>query len=306
MNTLNKNINPWKTFSLAVLGSSLLLLLMSCGNLQQKRRSYLEWRMPQLVYAQWKPGLHIVQGETGNALILEGTHGLLVTNAMYDDTLWSTLRQHFTQSPTHLIITDSSWESNDGLRTISYALDVFISDQAYENLRQQTKLWPLIQHHRYRLITKETQIFFEHQRLLLYPFQHTQSSGNIALYLPDQRILYTGMLFLQNSHAFFSSRDGNMETWIVALQSLQRLDVVLVLPGRGGLSNMEGIQDFQKYLEILQAHVKEATLKQWSLEQTVSSLNHAQVNHRQDIPYLSSKALIINSLYQQNKPDRIP
>jgi len=277
------------------------LLLTACtGTLQQQRQSYLEWMMPPPVILQKNSSTIIVQSENGNILVLIGKDHLFVVNTMIENTLWNALRKYTEKTVSHLILTGSYWEHADGLKTLTTPIEVFLSQPAYDALQSDTpSLWKAIRHHHFHIIKQKTQLFFEKRRLALYPFNTTQSEGNMALYLPDEGMLYTGMLFVEKEHAFFATRQGNLKGWIEVLHQLEKLNPKMIIPGRGNISEKREMELFRNYLEIVLQHTAEAISNKLSVEDTIQQSNHPFIDQRETIPFLANKHQFLRSVYQQ-------
>jgi cyclase len=73
--------------------------------------------------------------------------------------------------------------------------------------------------------------------------------GDTVVYLPDERILFTGDLLFKDAHPLIWQ--GPTSNWIRACHTLLDLDVDTVVPGHGPLTDLSGIQETLEYLEWL-------------------------------------------------------
>lgn len=79
---------------------------------------------------------------------------------------------------------------------------------------------------------------------------HTK--GDVIAFLPKQRVVFTGDLLFINSHPIIW--EGPIANWIAACDRLLALDVDVVVPGHGPVTDKHGIQDTRDYwVEILDA-----------------------------------------------------
>ncbi len=78
---------------------------------------------------------------------------------------------------------------------------------------------------------------------------HTASDA--VLYLPTERILFTGDLIFYRSHAWVGS--GDMREWLRILGEMERLDIATLAPGHGEVTTPAAIAEQRAYLERLQA-----------------------------------------------------
>jgi glyoxylase-like metal-dependent hydrolase (beta-lactamase superfamily II) len=73
---------------------------------------------------------------------------------------------------------------------------------------------------------------------------HTDDS--IVVYVPDAKVLFAGDILFTNFHP--NMRDGDIASWVKALDSIMAMDVAAIIPGHGPLSTKKDIQDMKQYL----------------------------------------------------------
>lgn len=73
---------------------------------------------------------------------------------------------------------------------------------------------------------------------------HTK--GDTIAYLPEQKILFTGDVLFHEVHPLF---DGEtVGQWIAALDRLIAMDVAIVVPGHGPITDRSGLESLRDYL----------------------------------------------------------
>jgi len=88
-------------------------------------------------------------------------------------------------------------------------------------------------------------------RLLELGPAHT--SGDVAVWLPDVQVLYTGdLLFVEGTPPLWA---GPVENWLAALERLQALDPAVVVPGHGPLTDAAGLEAMHGYWARVRDHV---------------------------------------------------
>jgi glyoxylase-like metal-dependent hydrolase (beta-lactamase superfamily II) len=73
--------------------------------------------------------------------------------------------------------------------------------------------------------------------------------GDCVVYLPDDRLLYTGDILFKDAHPLVWT--GPVSNWIAACDRLCELQVDVVVPGHGPLTTLEGLRETRAYLERL-------------------------------------------------------
>jgi cyclase len=107
-----------------------------------------------------------------------------------------------------------------------------------------------------KLVREEDDLSVGGRNVRLIPLPGARTPGDLAVYLPDERVLFTGGLVEVGSLPDLS--DAAVKGWIDALAKLAALDVAQVVPGRGPVSGKEAILNMGKLLADLSAAVDEA------------------------------------------------
>ena len=95
--------------------------------------------------------------------------------------------------------------------------------------------------------------------------------GDLAVYLPKEKILATGDLLV---HPVPFAYGSFIPEWIASLKKLRGLDVKTIVPGHGPLMHgPEYLDDVVKLLESLNAQVNDAVKRGLSLEDTKKAVN---------------------------------
>jgi cyclase len=101
-----------------------------------------------------------------------------------------------------------------------------------------------------------TRIFTDHlslrvgdRRVELMDLGPAHTLGDTVVYLPVERVLFTGDLLFKDAHPLVWQ--GPVSNWIRACNTLLGLDVDMVVPGHGPLTDLTGIRETKDYLEWL-------------------------------------------------------
>jgi glyoxylase-like metal-dependent hydrolase (beta-lactamase superfamily II) len=91
-------------------------------------------------------------------------------------------------------------------------------------------------------------------QLQTWGLAHTR--GDQTVFLPEQRVLFTGDLVEERCFAIFpwfppDDVDVDGHRWIEVLEELERLDPAIVVPGHGNVGGPELIATAREYLELL-------------------------------------------------------
>lgn len=107
---------------------------------------------------------------------------------------------------------------------------------------------------------------------------HTRSDQ--IVFLPEQRVLFTGDLVENGSFAIFpwfppDDVDVDGEGWIAALAELERLEPAIVVPGHGELGGPELISRVREYLERLRDETRRLGAGGAPEEEVVAALDRS-------------------------------
>lgn len=86
---------------------------------------------------------------------------------------------------------------------------------------------------------------------------HTE--GSLVVYLPQEKILFSGDILFTDFHPFMA--DGDLTGWTTTLDTLLTMDVERIVPGHGPLSGKKDLRDMKAYLKQFDTLAKELAAK---------------------------------------------
>ncbi len=111
----------------------------------------------------------------------------------------------------------------------------------------------------------------EHQVELSERPAHTR--GDQVVWLPNQRVLFTGDLVENQLFPIFPDPDAHGGRWIQVLTELERLQPDVVVPGHGDIGGVEIITAAREHLETVRAKVADVSAQGSTLAHTQEQLN---------------------------------
>ncbi len=85
-------------------------------------------------------------------------------------------------------------------------------------------------------------------RFELIPFGPAHTGGDLAVLLPDQKVLFAGDLLFNLPHPWAGDGEMNVEGWQAALERIESMDVELVVPGHGEVGGRDAARRQRAYL----------------------------------------------------------
>ncbi len=111
------------------------------------------------------------------------------------------------------------------------------------------------------------------QNVKLIYLNHAHTDGSIIVYLPEQKILFTGDILFTGYHPFMA--DGDIDEWVKVLDYILTMDVDTIIPGHGPVSGKQDIIDMKKYIIAFDKKAKELASESDNLEYIVSEIKKA-------------------------------
>lgn len=151
-------------------------------------------------------------------------------------------------------------------------------------------------------LTLPTETFVDEKRLkvgdktvVLTVVGPAHTAGDVLVHVVEDKVVYTGDLLFNGAHPVVW--DGSIDGWVRACDHILSLDVDVVVPGHGPLTDKSGVAQFRAYLITLQ---KEARAR---FEAGLSLMDTAlEIAELRDIPDWDTPERIVgavNFLYRQ-------
>jgi glyoxylase-like metal-dependent hydrolase (beta-lactamase superfamily II) len=93
----------------------------------------------------------------------------------------------------------------------------------------------------------------EDVRLIRTAPSHT--AGSLVVYLPSQKLLFSGDILFTDFHPFMA--DSDFGGWSKTLDSLLAMDVEKIVPGHGPLSSKKDLREMKEYLTLFDQKARE-------------------------------------------------
>jgi len=87
----------------------------------------------------------------------------------------------------------------------------------------------------------------------------SHTSGSLVVWLPQQKILFSGDILFTDFHPFLA--DGDLSGWGKTIDNLLSMDAERIIPGHGPLSTKKDLQEMKAYLAAFDRIAREMTAK---------------------------------------------
>lgn len=97
----------------------------------------------------------------------------------------------------------------------------------------------------------------EEVRLIRTAPSHTP--GSLVVYLPAQKLLFSGDILFTDFHPFLA--DGDFTGWTSTIDKLLAMDIDRIVPGHGPLSGKKDLREMKEYIALFDSKAKELAKK---------------------------------------------
>jgi cyclase len=134
---------------------------------------------------------------------------------------------------------------------------------------------------------------FGARRVELINWGDAHSRGDTVVYLPQERVLYSGDLLFNH---IFPPIYGSSAGWVRALEQIEGMDIKVIVPGHGFLGGKREITDLKNCLIELRRQIRMCYERSLSKEEAISEIDMG--TYRQ-WPHQERLALAIDQLYKE-------
>jgi len=159
---------------------------------------------------------------------------------------------------------DDHWLGNSYYKTLGVKI---IGSSAFEELpfEEQTRMQKNVSKEAYKKTTQvhptifvkdEKILDFNSKKVFIKSVNHkAHSSSDLYIYIPSQKIVFAGDLVFNDRIP--SLRDGNIQGWIDALDTIRSLNAEHIVGGHGRMVTKESLNMTYNYLKELKKQVSE-------------------------------------------------
>jgi cyclase len=195
---------------------------------------------------QLKPNIYWIEGGGGNSTVIVGTNGVIVVDAKTTKAggqeLLDAIAKITPKPVTTVILTHSDGDHVNGLAAFPAGVKVI----AHENNKkeQETALAaggrgaPPADHLPTQVITGNRQtLTIEGEKLELFHWAPAHTSGDLILYLPNEKIVAAGDIIATSNPypRIHDEKHGSTEGWITTAKEMVALDADTFIPGHGNI-----------------------------------------------------------------------
>lgn len=133
------------------------------------------------------------------------------------------------------------------------------------------------------------------REIQLHFFGRAHTGGDLAIYLPEEKIVFTGDMMLGGISYM---GDGYVTEWADTLRGLLSLDIELILPGHGpGFSEVERISHVADYYADLTREIRRLRSEGYSAEEAAARADLRQHNETLNVNQIGANLEAVQRMY---------
>ncbi len=218
-----------------------------------------------------------VEGGGGNSGVIVGHGGVIVIDAKISAAAGKELLTQIakvTSEPVNkVILTHSDRDHVNGLAAFPAGISVIATQNDKEEQEQSLnaggKDAPDRAHLPTRVVTKAHEsMTLDGVRFELYHWAPAHTSGDLVVYLPKQKIVFTGDIITNRPDPLIHlEKHGSSEGWIETTKGIVKLDANTFIPGHGQPETQADVKKYLAHAEAKRDKIKQLVAQGKSLEQ---------------------------------------
>ena len=234
---------------------------------------------------QLTPNVYWVEGGGGNSGVIVGDKGVIVidakTTAAGGKMLLDEIAKITPKPVTTVIETHSDGDHVNGLAAFP-TTGITVIAQENNKKEQETALAaggrgaPPADHLPSRVVTKNHETLkIEGVTLEAYHWAPAHTSGDLVVYLPNEKIVFTGDIIAGQSPdtLIHLEKNGSSEGWITTVKGMTALNADQFVPGHGDVQSKAAIQKRLDDVSAKRAKIKELVAQGKSLEEIKAAVD---------------------------------
>jgi cyclase len=232
---------------------------------------------------QLKPNVYWIEGGGGNSGVIVGDKGVIVIDAKTTPAGGKELLADvaaITPKPvTTVILTHSDGDHVNGLASFPAGIRII----AHENNKKEQEAAlaaggrgaPPADHLPTQVVTKNKEnVKIEGVKLELLHWAPAHTSGDLVVYLPAEKIVFTGDIIAAQlpDPLIHLEKHGSSEGWITTAKGIVALNADQFVPGHGNVQTKDDIQQRLTKAEAKRAKIKELVAQGKSLDEIRSAV----------------------------------
>ena len=233
-----------------------------------------------LVVHQLKPNVYWVEGAGGNTGVIVGKNGVIVidskTSPAGGTELLADIAKITPKPVTTVLLTHSDGDHVNGLQSFPKGLTIIAQANDKTEMQAAPNAAALADHMPTRTVTKNKEdMTIEGIKLSVFHYAPAHTSGDLMVYLPAEKIMFTGDIVATQSPypLIHLEKNGTSDGWITTMNGLIKTSAATYVPGHGDVQTKADLQKRLSDMTARRTQIKALVAQGKSLDEVRQALN---------------------------------
>jgi len=257
---------------------------------------------PPLSVKPLNGGVYWTQGGAGgNTGIIVGKDGVIVIDAKTTPAsakeVLAEIAKITPKPVTTVIITHSDGDHVNGLAAFPAGLTIISQENCKKEMEASASSRNPAPQDRLptKTVANKESLTINGVKLNLFHYAPAHTSGDLMVYLPEQKIVFTGDIIATNQPytLIHAEKNGSSEGWIQTVKGLASLNATTYVPGHGDLQTKAEVQQRLAKVQARREEIKKLVAQGKSLEQVKQALGETDTPAAPGAPQFPSFTTVV-------------
>jgi cyclase len=235
------------------------------------------------VVHQLKPNVYWIEGGGGNSGVIVGSTGVIVvdakTSAAGGKELLDDIAKITPKPVTTVFLTHSDGDHVNGLASFPAGVKVIAQENCKKEMETALAAGgrgaPPADHMPSQVVKEKETLTIDGVKLELHHWAPAHTSGDLIVYLPAEKIVFTGDIISTTlpDPLIHLEKNGSSEGWVTTVKGIVALDSDQFVEGHGDLLAKAAVQKRLADAEAKRAKIKELVAQGKSLDEVKAALD---------------------------------
>jgi glyoxylase-like metal-dependent hydrolase (beta-lactamase superfamily II) len=279
-----------------------LVFAIALAAMSLSRVAQAQQQTPPLSVKPLNGGVYWTQGGAGgNTGIIVGKDGVIVIDAKTTPAsakeMLAEIAKITPKPVTTVILTHSDGDHVNGLAAFPAGLTIISQENCKKEMEASASSRNPAPQDRLptKTVTNKENVTINGVKFTLLHYANAHTSGDLMVYLPEQKIAFTGDIIVTNQPytLIHAEKNGSSEGWISTVKGLASLNADNYVPGHGDLQTKADVQARLAKVQARREEIKKLVAQGKSLDQVKQALGETDTPAAPGAPQFPSYTTVV-------------